>query len=50
MERVVGVWRREWVGQLLVRGECVMSVSRWSEASDAVDALITGIESSHDNG
>ena len=49
VERRVGVWQKEWVGQLMVRGECVMSVGRCSDASEAADALITGIDS-QDNG
>ena len=44
VERQVGVWQREWVGQMLVRGECVISVSRCTEASEAADSQIKGIE------
>ena len=44
VERRVGVWQREWVGQMMIRGECVISVSRCSDTSEAADAQITGIE------
>ena len=47
VQRRVGVWRTEWAGQMLVRGESVISVSRCSEASEAADALLTGVE--HDD-
>ena len=44
VQRVVGAWDSVWVGQMMVRGECVMSVSRCSDASEMADALITGFE------
>ena len=44
VQRRVGVWQTEWAGQMMIRGESVISVSHCSEASEVADALVAGIE------